>query len=70
MSYNQSGEAKRKMPNDELRVPNRLITISSLILPRSAFLVCIWFLAKNRNVDAKRGFRERRKTDNQLELAA
>ena len=31
---------------------------------------CLWFLAKNNNADAKRGFRDRLGVDNQLALAA
>ena len=33
--------------------------------------VCLWFLAKNKNADAKRGFRDRLEVKkNQLALAA
>ena len=32
--------------------------------------VSLWFLAKNKNADAKRGFRDRRGLENQLALAA
>ena len=32
--------------------------------------VCLWFLAKNKSADAKRGFRDRDEVDNQLALAA
>jgi hypothetical protein len=32
--------------------------------------VCLWFLAKNENADAKRGFRDRFEVENQLGLAA
>ena len=32
--------------------------------------VCLGFLAKNKNADAKRGFRRRRRLDNQLAFAA
>jgi len=32
--------------------------------------VCLWFLAKNKNADAKRGFRDRLGLENQLALAA
>jgi len=32
--------------------------------------VCLWFLAKNKAADAKRGFRDRRVVENVLSLAA
>ena len=32
--------------------------------------VCLWFLAKNKNAAAKRGFRDRLGLENQLALAA
>jgi type I restriction enzyme M protein len=32
--------------------------------------VCLWFLAKNKSADAKRGFRDRLGLENQLALAA
>ncbi len=32
-----------------------------LFLPPSNFRLCLWFLAKNKNADAKCGFRDRRK---------
>ena len=35
--------------------------ISSFFIHPSAFKTCLWFLAKNKNADAKRGFRDRRK---------
>ena len=35
--------------------------ISSFFIHPSAFKACLWFLAKNKNADAKRGFRDRRK---------
>jgi len=38
----------------ELRLPVHLFY-------RTPIPVCLWFLTKNKNADAKRGFRERRK---------
>jgi hypothetical protein len=67
-------EADREMPNDELRMPNRILPTLKFDLHPSNFApalpgqlfystqipVCLWFLAKNKNTDAKRGFRDRR----------
>jgi len=44
--------------------------ISSFFIHLSAFKTCLWFLAKNKNADAKRGFRDRLEVDNQLAFAA
>jgi len=44
--------------------------ISSFFIHPSAFKTCLWFLAKNKTADAKRGFRDRLGVDNQLSLAA
>ncbi len=67
-------EADREMPSAELRTPNRSLPTStfeihpsnSASLPGQLFYstqipVCLWFLAKNKAADTKRGFRDRRK---------
>lgn len=67
-------EADREMSSDELRTPNRVFPTSTFEIHPSNFVslpgqlfystqipVCLWFLAKNKAADAKRGFRDRRK---------
>ncbi len=58
----QSGEGdiRRDLIETDLDQPNRLRSTSSFFIPPSAFLPCLWFLAKNKHADAKRGFRDRR----------
>ena len=41
--------------------PNCTFSTSSFLIHPSNFSPCLWFLAKNKNADAKRGFRDRRK---------
>jgi hypothetical protein len=44
--------------------------ISSFFIHPSAFKTCLWFLAKNKKADAKRGFRGRFGVENLLALAS
>jgi len=41
--------------------PSCPFSTSSFFIHPSNFSPCLWFLAKNKNADAKRGFRDRRK---------
>ena len=65
-------EADWEMSSDEMRTTNRVFPTSTFeihplnfaALPGQLFYstqipVCLWFLAKNKNADAKRGFRDR-----------
>jgi hypothetical protein len=76
-------EADLEMSSDELRTPNRASPTSTFEILPSNFAplpgqlfystqipVCLWFLAKNKAADAKRGFRDRRVVENVLSLAA
>jgi hypothetical protein len=66
-------EADREMPIDEMRTTNRSLPTSTFEIHPSNFAslpgqlfystqipVCLWFLPKNKNADAQRGFRDRR----------
>ena len=66
-------EADWEISSDEMRTTNRVFPTSTCethpsnfaSLPGQLFYstqipVCLWFLAKNKNADAKRGFRDRR----------
>ena len=67
-------EADWEISRDEMRTTNRVFPASTFethpsnfaSLPGQLFYstqipVCLWFHAKNKNADAKRGFRDRRK---------
>ena len=67
-------EADREMPSAEMRATNYSLPTSTFEIHPSNFAslpgqlfystqipVCLWFLAKNKAADAKRGFRDRRK---------
>ena len=66
-------KADWEISSDEMRTTNRVFPTSTFethpsnfaSLPGQLFYstqipVCLWFLAKNKNADAKRGFRDRR----------
>lgn len=47
-----------------------VVTLPGQFFYSTQIPVCLWFLAKNKNADAKRGFRDRLEVGNQLALAA
>ncbi len=66
-------KADWEISSDEMRTTNRVFPTSTFETHPSNFAplpgqffystkipVCLWFLAKNKNADAKRGFRDRR----------
>jgi type I restriction enzyme M protein len=70
MSSNQSGEGDIRRALIEADLVDCMVALPGQLFYSTQIPVCLWFLAKNKNADAKRCFRDRRKTDNQLELAA
>ncbi len=54
-------EAELEMPSAEMRTTNRVFPTSTFVLHPSTSPPRLWFFAKNKNADAKRGFRDRRK---------
>ncbi len=48
-------DAIRRAPiKTDLDQPNRPLPISSFFIHLSNFMICLWFLAKSKNADAKR----------------
>ena len=70
MSSNQPSEGDIGRPLIEADLLDCMVALPSQLFYSTQIPVCLWFAAINKAADAKRGFRDRRKTDNQLELAA
>jgi type I restriction enzyme M protein len=60
MSSNQSGEGDIRKALIEADLVDCMVALPGNLFYRTTIPVCLWFLAKNKNADAKRGFRDRR----------
>jgi type I restriction enzyme M protein len=61
MSSNQSGEGDIRKAIIEADLVDCMVALPGQLFYSTQIPVCLWFLAKNKNADAKRGFRDRRK---------
>ncbi|SFN54122.1 type I restriction-modification system subunit M [Dokdonella immobilis] len=61
MSSNQSGEGDIRKAIVEADLVDCMVALPGQLFYSTQIPVCLWFLAKNKNADAKRGFRDRRK---------
>jgi len=61
MSSNQSGEGDIRRALIDADLVDCMVALPSQLFYSTAIPVCLWFLAKNKNADTKRGFRDRRK---------
>ena len=61
MSSNQSGEGDIRRALIEADLVDCMVALPGQLFYTTPIAVCLWFLAKNKNADAKRGFRDRRK---------
>ena len=61
MSSNQSGEGDIRRALIEADLVDCMVALPGQLFYSTQIPVCLWFLAKNKNTDAKRGFRDRRK---------
>ena len=61
MSSNQSGEGEIRRALIEADLVDCMVALPGQLFYSTQIPVCLWFLAKNKNADAKRGFRDRRR---------
>jgi len=61
MSSNQSGEGEIRKAIIEADLVDCMVALPGQLFYSTQIPVCLWFLAKNKAADAKRGFRDRRK---------
>ena len=61
MSSNQSGEGEIRKAIIEADLVDCMVALPGQLFYSTPIPVCLWFLAKNRAADSKRGFRDRRK---------
>jgi type I restriction enzyme M protein len=61
MSSNQSGEGDIRKALIEADLVDCMVALPGQLFYSTQIPVCLWFVAKNKNADAKRGFRDRRK---------
>jgi type I restriction enzyme M protein len=61
MSSNQSGEGDIRKALIDADLVDCMVALPGQLFYSTQIPVCLWFLAKNKNADAKRGFRDRRK---------
>ena len=61
MSSNQSGEGDIRRALIEADLVDCMVALPGQLFYSTQIPVCLWFLAKNKCADAKRGFRDRRK---------
>ncbi len=61
MSSNQSGEGDIRRALIEADLVDCMVALPGQLFYSTQIPVCLWFLTKNKNADAKRGFRDRRK---------
>ncbi|MBA3353249.1 MAG: N-6 DNA methylase, partial [Blastocatellia bacterium] len=61
MSSNQSGEGTIRQALIEADLVDCMVALPGQLFYSTQIPVCLWFLAKSKAADAKRGFRERRK---------
>jgi len=60
MSSNQSGEGEIRRAMIEADLVDCMLAMPGQLFYSTQIPVCLWFLAKNKGSDAKRGFRDRR----------
>ena len=58
MSSNQSGEGDIRRALIEADLVNCMVALPGQLFYSTQIPVCLWFLAKNKDADAKRGFRD------------
>ncbi len=61
MSSNQSGEGEIRRAIIATDLVDCMVALPGQLFYSTQIPVCLWFLAKNKNADAKRGFRDRRR---------
>jgi len=61
MSSNQSGEGEIRRALIEADLVDCMVALPGQLFYSTQIPVCLWFLSKSKNADAKRGFRDRRK---------
>jgi type I restriction enzyme M protein len=61
MSSNQSGEGEIRKAIIDADLVDCMVALPGQLFYSTPIPVCLWFLAKNKNADVKRGFRDRRK---------
>jgi type I restriction enzyme M protein len=61
MSSNQSGEGEIRKALIEADLVDCMVALPGQLFYSTQIPVCLWFVAKNKNADSKRGFRDRRK---------
>ena len=61
MSSNQSGEGDIRKALIEADLVDCMVALPGQLFYSTQIPVCLWFVAKNKHADAKRGFRDRRK---------
>ena len=61
MSSNQSGEGDIRRALVEADMVDCMVALPGQLFYSTQIPVCLWFLAKNKSSDAKRGFRDRQK---------
>ena len=61
MSSNQSGEGDIRKALIEADLVDCMVALPGQLFYSTQIPVCLWFLAKSKKADAKRGFRDRRK---------
>ncbi|MDP1607205.1 MAG: N-6 DNA methylase, partial [Rhodocyclaceae bacterium] len=61
MSSNQSGEGDIRRAMIEADLVDCMVALPGQLFYSTQIPVCLWFIAKNKSADAKRGFRDRRK---------
>ncbi len=61
MSSNQSGEGDIRKALIENDLVDCMVALPGQLFYSTQIPVCLWFIAKNKNIDDKRGFRDRRK---------
>lgn len=60
MSSNQSGEGKIRQALIEADLVDCMVALPGQLFYSTQIPVCLWFLSKNKSVDAERGFRDRK----------
>jgi type I restriction enzyme M protein len=61
MSSNQSGEGEIRKAIIEADLVDCMVALPGQLFYSTQIPVCLWFIAKNKNADAKRGLRDRRR---------
>jgi type I restriction enzyme M protein len=61
MSSNQSGEGEIRKALIEADLVDCMVALPGQLFYSTQIPVCLWFLAKSKSADSKRGFRDRRK---------